>query len=143
MADRNSRTGGSSVRSVNRRGGLPGERIIASIILGIALLVSAGMVTKQIKALSATIGTTPFADTNSFYSPSELTYVEKTYLDQDEAAAYLHMSAAEIAGLIADGEIDEYVRTDNGFTISKKALDAWFDNEAYQNIVSGNTNDTE
>jgi hypothetical protein len=140
MAVNGNRTGSAA----HRRGGLPGERIIASIFLSAALLISAGMISNQIKALSATVGTTPFADTNSFYSPSELTYVEKTYMDQDEAAAYLHMSASQLLSLIADGEIDEYVRTESGFTVSKKALDDWFDNEAYQNIVgTENSGDAE
>ncbi|MDR0903867.1 MAG: helix-turn-helix domain-containing protein [Ruminococcus sp.] len=122
-----------------RHTGLPGERIIASIILGVFLLIAAGNLGTKITALNETIAKTSFSDTNSYSTPSELTYTDKMYMNTEEAAEYLHMTPGEISTLITSGEITEYIRTESGYVIAKTVLDAWFENEAYQNKLKANS----
>jgi excisionase family DNA binding protein len=134
MAGRTTEHGGKAVR----HSGLPGERILASIILGIFLLIAAGNLGGKISALNETITKTSFSDTNTYSTPSEFTYTDKMYMTTEEAANYLHMTSTEISALISSGEITEYIRTDSGYVIAKKVLDAWFENEAYQNKLAAN-----
>jgi hypothetical protein len=133
-----SRTTEHSSKSV-RHSGLPGERILASIILGIFLLIAAGNLGGKINALNETISKTSFSDTNTYSTPSELTYTDKMYMNTEEAAEYLHMTPAEVSALITSGEITEYVSVDSGYIIAKTVLDAWFENEAYQNKLAANS----
>jgi hypothetical protein len=133
----------SEQRSTRRSGrsSLPGEKIVAAIILGVFLLIAANAVGKMLDVLSKTVKETTFSDTNSFASPSELTYIDKKYMNVDEAASYLRMSPAEITDLIKSGEISEYVSSDSGYIISVTVLDAWFENEAYQNKIGANSDE--
>lgn len=136
MDRRNNRTYGREPIP-GRRGGMPGERVLSAIILGIFLLIAAGIVGGKLSDLNKTLTDKNFSDTNSFNAPDEITAADRVYFDVNEAAAYLHMSADEVTALITSKEIDEYIRTDNGFVIAKTVLDAWFENEAYQ-IKIGN-----
>jgi hypothetical protein len=126
-------------RSGVRHTGFFGERIIASIILGIFLLFAAGNLASKITALNETITKTSFSDTNTYSTPSEFTYTDKMYMNTEEAAEYLHMTPTEISSLITSGEITEYIRTESGYVIAKTVLDAWFENEAYQNKLAANS----
>jgi hypothetical protein len=61
------------------------------------------------------------------------------YMNAEEAAEYLHMTPTEIIALITSGEITEYASVDSGYIIAKTVLDAWFENEAYQNKLAANS----
>jgi site-specific DNA-adenine methylase len=122
-----------------RHSGLPGERIIAAVILGVFLLIAAGNLGTKITALNDTITKTNFSDTNTYSTPSDFTYTDKMYMNFSEAAEYLKMTTAEVSALIDSGEITEYVDTDSGVIIAKSVLDAWFENAAYQNKIAANS----
>jgi hypothetical protein len=135
MANRNSQSGSRPARI-----SLPGERIIAAIIFGIFLLIAAGNIGKSITDLNKTLTDKNFSDMNSYSSPSEITYSEKMYYTEAEAAEYLGITAERVAALALAGEIPEYIRTDAGYVFSKVVLDEWFENESYQaRVTSGNT----
>ena len=109
-----------------------GTTFIGCLVLGICILVAGLNIGGSIKKLNKTINETQFASTNTYNSPSEISLGQKKYLTLNEAAVYLNLTSAKIEELISNGKITEYVRTDNGYTISIKVLDEWFDNEAYQ-----------
>jgi excisionase family DNA binding protein len=115
-----------------RRAPMPGERFLSAIILGIFILIAAGIVAGKLSEIKETLTDTNFSDNNSFTAPSNITSSDKMYYSTDEAAAYLHMTADEIKTLIKNGEIDEYIETGDGYVIAKTVLDAWFENAAYQ-----------
>lgn len=106
--------------------------LLGSIILGICLLVAGFNIGGNIKKMNKTVTDKVFADTNTYNAPSDLTSIEKKYLTETEAAAYLNLSKDKVLQLISSGEIAEYVKTDTGYSISVKVLDEWFENEAYQ-----------
>jgi excisionase family DNA binding protein len=117
---------------------MPGERIIAAIIFGIFLLIAAGNIGKSITELNKTLTDKNFSDSNTYATPSDLTYEEKNYYTDVEAAEYLGITAERVKALIAAGEIPEYIKTDAGYVISKTILDEWFENASYQaRITSG------
>jgi excisionase family DNA binding protein len=123
---------------------MPGERIIAAIIFGIFLLIAAGNIGKSITELNKTITEKTFTDSNTYQTPSDLTYEEKNYYTEAEAAEYLGITAERVKNLIAAGEIPEYIKTDAGYVISKTILDEWFENASYQaRITSGTDTDTD
>jgi excisionase family DNA binding protein len=127
MANRNSSGTGRPARI-----SLPGERVIAAIVFGIFLLIAAGNIGKSITALNTTLTEKNFTDSNTYSSPSDITYSEKMYYTEAEAAEYLGITAETVKALITAGEIPEYIRTDAGYVISKTILDEWFENESYQ-----------
>jgi excisionase family DNA binding protein len=130
-------------RSNVRHAGLPGERIIASIILGVFLLIAVGNLSSKISALNETISKTNFSDSNTYSTPSEFTYTDKMYMNTEEAAEYLHISSENVSALVASGEINEYITTESGYVFAKSVLDAWFENEAYQNKIKADTTEDE
>ncbi|MDR0991808.1 MAG: helix-turn-helix domain-containing protein [Ruminococcus sp.] len=137
---------GSSNRSQSggrQRVSLPGERVLAAIIFGIFLLIAAGNIGKSVDALNKTLEAKEFADSNSYNSPSEITYAEKMYYTDAEAAEYLGITQQRVIALVTAGEIPEYIKTDAGYVISKTILDEWFENESYQSRVSNKISDTE
>jgi excisionase family DNA binding protein len=136
---------GNSNRSQNsgRTRSLPGERVLAAIVFGIFLLIAAGNIGKSVNTLNETLKTKEFADSNSYNSPSEITYEEKMYYTDAEAAEYLGITGQRVIALITAGEIPEYIKTDAGYVISKKVLDEWFENESYQARVSNSSQSNE
>jgi excisionase family DNA binding protein len=138
MANRNSQSSGRGPRI-----SLPGERVLAAIVFGIFLLIAAGNIGKSITELNKTLTEKTFSDSNSYSSPSELTYSEKNYYTELEAAEYLGITAERVKALVVAGEIPEYIKTDAGYVISKTILDEWFENESYQARVTAGGNDTE
>ena len=131
--NRNNRQSSSS-KSIN-------GTFLGCIFLGICVLIAGLNIGGNVKKLSTAVTEQTFADTNSFSAPSEITYGASKYLDEREAAAYLNLTEDEVLSLIRSGEITEYVKTKNGYSISVDVLDEWFDNEAYQNKL--NTVETE
>jgi excisionase family DNA binding protein len=138
MANRNNSSGGRPPRIT-----LPGERIIAAIVFGIFLLIASGNIGKSIAALNTTLTEKNFSDSNSYSAPSDVTYSEKMYYTEAEAAEYLGITAERVKALITAGEIPEYIRTDAGYVVSKTILDEWFENESYQARVSSGNADSE
>jgi excisionase family DNA binding protein len=122
---------------------MPGERIIAAIIFGIFLLIAAGNIGKSITELNKTLTDKNFTDSNTYSSPSDITYEEKTYYTDVEAADYLGITAERVKALIAAGEIPEYIKTDAGYVISKTILDEWFENASYQARITSGGGDSE
>lgn len=107
--------------------------LVGLIFLGICILIAGFSIGGNLKKVSKTITETNFSDNNTYNAPSEINYSMKKYLTESEAAEYLNLTTEKVVELIRTGEITEYVNTDTGFAISVDVLDAWFDNEAYQN----------
>jgi excisionase family DNA binding protein len=126
----------SNKSSGSRRMGFPGERVLASIILGVFMLIAAGGVSSKLGTLNETISKTTFAGTNSFSKPSDISYSERVYMNVNEAADYLNMTTDEVNKLLSDGEISDYVKTSSGYSIAKKALDDWFEGVAIKSSSS-------
>ncbi len=122
----------SSQRSSSSSKGINGA-FLGSIVLGICILIAGLNIGGGLRKLNATLTEKNFADTNSFSAPADLNYTNAKYLTEEEAAEYLNLSADEFLSLIKSGKITEYVKTSTGYSISVTVLDAWFDNEAYQN----------
>lgn len=110
--------------------------LLGSIFLGICILIAGFNIGGNLKKVNKTLGEQTFSDSNTYNAPSDLTYAEKKYLTEDEAAAYLNLSTQQVVDLINAGEIAEYVKTDSGYSISVSVLDAWFENAAYQNKLN-------
>lgn len=83
-----------------------------------------------------------FSNISNVTTPDSVSYGEKKYLTEDEAAEYLNLTSQEIETLLTTGEITEYVKTGTGYSISVKVLDEWFDNESYQNKLAGNASES-
>ena len=109
---------------------------LGCIFLGICILISGLNIGGNVKKLSTAINEKNFSDTNTFSAPSDISYGENRYLDEQEAAAYLRLSEDEFLKLIRSGEITEYVKTSTGYAVSVSVLDDWFDNAAYQNKLN-------
>lgn len=112
--------------------------LLGLIFLGICILIAGFSIGGNLKKVSKTITETNFSDSNTYNAPSEINYGMKKYLTESEAAEYLNLTTEKIVELIRTGEITEYVNTDKGYSISVAVLDAWFDNEAYQNKLKAN-----
>ena len=83
---------------------------------------------------------------SSYASPSNLTVsstADKKYLTETEAAAYLNMPVEEIKAAITKGEIEQYVKTSSGYTISVDQLDTFFGQKAYDTMTSNNSSASE
>ncbi len=127
-----------------RRGGI-NATFIGCVVLGICILIAGLNIGGNIKKFNKSMSEIQFASTNSLSAPSELSFSEKKYLTQDEAAEYLNISGDKLLSLISGGDISEYIKTETGYSISVSVLDEWFDNEAYQTKLNsaGTTADTD
>ena len=80
--------------------------------------------------------------TSELRSPSSLTVsggIPRNYFTVKEAAAYLNMSEDEITTALANGDIEEYIRTGSGYSISKDKLDKYFEQKAYDTMNANNS----
>ncbi len=135
----------------NRSGGQPAKRsgginatFLGLVFLGICVLISGLNIGGNIKKLNKMMETKAFSTPSTFSVPDSMDMGEKKYLDLSEAADYLNMSAEEVSALIAEGEINEYVKTADGYSISAAVLDKWFDGEAYKTrLKAGGGGDSE
>lgn len=127
----------SQARPVKRSGGI-NPTFLGAVILGICILIAGLNISGSVKKLNKTISETQFAATNNMNVPSEMAIGNNNYMTEAEAGEYLNLSTEKVIGLIANGEITEYVKTDSGYSISVKVLDEWFDNEAYQTKLKYN-----
>ncbi|MCI5904662.1 MAG: excisionase family DNA-binding protein [Oscillospiraceae bacterium] len=124
----------SNQNKAPHRSGINGN-IIGAIFLGICILIAGINIGGGIRKLNKTMSEKTFADSNTYNVPENMSFGQKKYLTEDEAAEYLNLSKEEIVNLITSGEINEYVRTSKGYSISADVLDSWFDNAAYQNTL--------
>lgn len=124
----------SNQNKAPRRSGINGN-LIGAIFLGICILIAGINIGGGIRKLNKTMSEKVFSDTNTYNAPENVNLAQKKYLTEDEAAEYLNLSREEVINLITSGEIDEYVRTSKGYSISAEVLDNWFDNAAYQNTL--------
>lgn len=118
--------------------------LLSAIILGVSLIIAAAVVSGSVKKLTAAVEAQTFS--SSYTSPSALsinTSAEKSYFTEEEAAAYLNMTADEIKAAITKGEIEQYVKTSAGYSISKAQLDKYFDNKAYDTMKNNNESGAE
>lgn len=106
---------------------------IGAVFLGICILIAGISIGGGIRKLNKTLEEKQLASQNTVNTPSSMAIGQKKYLNEEEAGEYLHVTKEKIVNLITSGEITEYVRTDEGYSISVSVLDNWFDNAAYEN----------
>lgn len=113
--------------------------LTAAVILGVCLIISAAIVSSGMKKLTEAVQSKEFA--SSFSSPSNLTVKPEStdYFNSAEAALYLKVTESEIRAAITNGEINEYISTSSGYSISRKALDDYFSEKAYAQLMSDNS----
>lgn len=116
---------------------------IGAVFLGICVLISGLSIGGGIRKLCKTMEEKSFSSINNINQPESVNYSEKKYLTESEAADYLNLTVKEIETLLTTGEIKEYVKTAEGYSISIEVLDAWFDNEAYQNTLPQTNTDSQ
>lgn len=134
--------------ATNRNNPAPAKRsgginatFIGAVFLGICILIAGINIGGSVRKLNKTIEEKDFASTSTMNAPSELTFGQKKYLTESEAADYLNITRERVINLITSGEITEYVKTDKtdtSYSISVSVLDNWFDNEAYENKLKSN-----
>lgn len=124
----------SGSQSARRAGGI-NATFLGLVFLGICILIAGFSIGGNIKKLNKTVEEKAFSSPSSFSVPDNMSVGEKKYLTEAEAGEYLNLTAEKVVNLITSGEISEYVKTANGYSISVKALDEWFDNEAYQTML--------
>lgn len=115
---------------------------VGAVVLGICVLISGLSIGGGIRKLNKTMTDKSFSNISNVTTPDSVSYGEKKYLTEDEAAEYLNLTSQEMETLLTTGEITEYVRTGTGYSISVKVLDEWFDNESYQNKLAGNASES-
>ena len=128
------------VTRMNPNAVLAGALILSSLILGICILIAFSGVSKSLKKLTSAVEGQTF--TSSFSSPSSLEVTnapEKQYFTETEAAKYLNLSVDDIKDAIKSGEIDQYIKTSTGYSISKDQLDKYFEQKAYDQLVRDNS----
>ena len=118
--------------------------LLGSVVLGVCIIIAGSTVAGSVKKLTAAVDAQTFA--SSYASPSNLTVsstADKKYLTETEAAAYLNMPVEEIKAAITKGEIEQYVKTSSGYTISVEELDKFFGQKAYDTMTSNNSSASE
>lgn len=115
-----------------RPGGI-NATFIGAVFLGICILIAGISIGGGIRKLNKTLEDKQLASQNTVNTPSSMSIGQKKYLNEEEAGKYLNVTKEKIVNLITSGEITEYVRTDEGYSISVSVLDNWFDNAAYEN----------
>lgn len=109
--------------------------LLAAVILGVCIIIAGANVNSAVKNLTAAVEAQTFSSTLS--SPSTITVksnVPKNYFTEKEAAEYLNMTADEVKAAITKGEIDGYIKTSAGYSISQKALDDFFEQRVYDTL---------
>lgn len=117
--------------------------LIAATVLGLSVIIAGVSVSSAVKKLTEAVTAQTFSSTLN--APSNInvkSVAEKRYFNEEEAAAYLNMTADEIRAAITKKEIEEYVKTSAGYSISKETLDAFFDKKAYDTLNSNNKDDS-
>ena len=128
--------------SGNRKSSRPvpaAATLLSSVILGVSIIIAGASVGGSVKKLTAAVEAQTFA--SSYAAPSNITVngsAPKTYFTETEAAAYLNMTVDEIKAAITKKEINEYVKTSAGYSISKDVLDDFFEQRAYDTLNSSN-----
>ena len=115
-----------------------GGTFLGAVFLGICILIAGLNIGGNLKKLNKTVETKVFSTPSTYNAPSEISYSNPKYLTEDEAGIYLNISTQNVVDLITKGDITEYVKTESGYSISITVLDAWFENEAYQNKLNNN-----
>ncbi len=120
----------------------PATMLICSTILGVCLLIAGGSISGSLNKLTAAVKEQTFAYQSVPASAITVNNTApKNYYNENEAAAYLNISADEIKAAISKGEIDEYIRTSSGYSISQSALDSYFEDKAYALSLENNSDE--
>lgn len=120
----------------------PAAIITAALILGISIIIAGVSISGSVKKLTEELKNQTF--TSTLNSPSSLTVsagIPKNYFNVKEAAAYLNVTEDEITTALANGDIEEYIRTGSGYSISKDNLDKYFEQKAYDTMNANNSED--
>ncbi|MCM1577995.1 MAG: helix-turn-helix domain-containing protein [Ruminococcus sp.] len=133
----------SSSRKSSSRPVPAAATLTAAVILGVCLIIAAALVNSGLKGLTAAVKEQVF--TSSYNSPSNLTVKPEStdYFTAAEAASYLKITESEVKAAITKGEISEYISTSAGYSISKKALDEYFSDKAYAQMLNDNNSGEE
>lgn len=126
-----------SARPVKKTGGI-NANFIGMVFLGICMLVAGLSIGGNIRKLNKTIEEKNFAASSTFSVPDSMGVSQKKYLSEHDAAVYLNISSEKVVSLITAGDINEYIKTDTGYSIAIDVLDEWFDNESYQTKIRSN-----
>lgn len=126
-----------SARPAKKTGGI-NATFIGLVFLGICMLIAGFNIGGNIKKLGKTIEEKSFAAASTFSVPDSMGMTQKKYLNETEAGEYLNISSEKVVSLITSGDINEYIKTDDGYSIAVDVLDEWFDNEAYQTKLKAN-----
>lgn len=126
-----------SARPVKKTGGI-NANFIGMVFLGICMLVAGLSIGGNIRKLNKTIEEKNFAASSTFSVPDSMGMTQKKYLSETEAGEYLNISSEKVVSLITAGDINEYIKTDTGYSIAIDVLDEWFDNESYQTKIRSN-----
>lgn len=126
-----------SARPVKKTGGI-NANFIGMVFLGICMLVAGLSIGGNIRKLNKTIEEKNFAASSTFSVPDSMGVSQKKYLSEQDAAVYLNISSEKVVSLITSGDINEYIKTDTGYSIAVDVLDEWFDNESYQTKIRSN-----
>ncbi len=121
-----------SGRQPARKTGGINATFLGLIFLGICVLISGLNIGGNIKKLNKMMEEKTFSAPSSFSVPDNMSMGEKKYLTEAEAGEYLNLSTEKIVELIKSGDISEYVKTANGYSVSVSVLDKWFENESYE-----------
>ncbi len=136
-----------SGRQPARRTGGINATFLGLVFLGICILIAGFNIGGNIKKMNKTIEEKVFSSPSSLSIPDNMDLGSKKYMTEIEAGEYLNLPAEKIVNLITSGEINEYVKTANGYSISVTVLDKWFDDEAYKTMLkaggSGSSEDGE
>ncbi len=119
-----------------------GSILLSSVILGICIVIAGVNVGGAVKKLTAAVEAQTFASTLN--SPSSITVnntAPKNYYTEKEAALYLNITEDEVKAAISKGEIDEYIKTSAGYSISQSALDEYFEGKAYDTLMANNASE--
>lgn len=120
-----------SGRQPARRAGGINATFLGLIFLGICILIAGLNIGGNIKKLNKTIEEKAFSTPSTLNVPDNMDLGSKKYLTESEAAEYLNLNTEKVINLINSGEIVEYVKTNDGYSISVDVLDKWFGDEAY------------
>lgn len=127
----------SAQHPVKRTGGI-NANFIGMVFLGICMLIAGLSVGGSIRKLNKTIEEKNFAASSTVTVPDSMGIAQRKYLSEKDAAEYLNIPTDKMISLMTSGEIMEYIRTDEGYSVSIDVLDEWFDNESYQTKIRNN-----
>lgn len=128
----------SNHRPAKRAGGI-NATFLGAVFLGICILIAGLNIGGNIKKLNKTIEEKVFSTPSNLKIPDNMDMGVKKYLTEAEAGEYLNLPTEKIVNLMTSGEISEYVKTENGYSVSVDVLDKWFDGEAYKTMLKTNS----